>query len=225
MSVNDAPPRSDAPTASSPVARDRDEGEQHPQSSAEGPQDAELSRDQIFHLLQNERRREVLRYLKEADADRVPMRDIAESIAAAEHGTSVEALSSKQRQRVYVPLYQNHLPKLDAEGVLDYEQDRGFVERRPAATQLERHLWPSESAADEDAQDDVDVETDTSTTDSRWPLGAAGLGTFLFAGAAFDAPVLAALPDVAVSVLVLCLLVGVAVWQRYVVDETDGRAE
>ena len=205
MSVKDPSPRSGASTAPDSVTRDE---------GVKRPENGELSSDQIFHLLQNERRREVLRYLRNADSDRVRMRDIAESIAAAEHETSVEALSSKQRQRVYVPLYQNHLPKLDEEGVLDYEQDRGFVERKPAAAQLERHLWPSEPDTTESPSEE-DAETESR---SRWHLGAACVGAVLFGGATLDVPVLSSLPDVAVSAVVLCLLVAVALWQQYWVN-------
>ena len=213
MSVKDAP-RPDASTTPNPVARDHD-------ARAERSEGSELSRDQIFHLLQNERRREVLRYLRNADAERVRMRDVAEAIAAAEHDTSVDGLSSKQRQRVYVPLYQNHLPKLDAEGVLDYQQDRGIVERKPAAAQLERHLWPSAVEPDED-QPDEEAET---TSRPRWYLVAAGVGAALFGGATFDAPVLSSLPDAAVSALVLCLLVAVVLWHHYRIDAADASTD
>jgi hypothetical protein len=201
MSVNDAVSRSEESTPPNTVDVDRAEG-------AERPENPEFSRDQTFHLLQNQRRREVLRYLRNADAERVRMRDIAESIAAAEHETSVDALSSKQRQRVYVPLYQNHLPKLDAEGVLDYDQSRGVVERRPAAAQLERHLWPSAVESD----DEQSVERTDSSSHHHWLLTAVGLAAVLFGGATFDVSVLALVPDVIVSGIILCLLVAVTLW-------------
>ncbi|MFC6764880.1 DUF7344 domain-containing protein [Natrinema soli] len=85
-----------------------------------------LSQDEIFHILQVSRRRETLNYLLEKDGP-VKMRDIAEYIAANEHNTTVEGLTSRQRQRVYIPLYQSHLPKLDTKGIIDYEQSRGIV--------------------------------------------------------------------------------------------------
>lgn len=200
MSVNDTPSPSRS-TSTPEVTPDEEVG---------ATKTPDLSRDQIFHLLQNQRRREVLRYLRDADEERVRMRDIAEAIAAAEHETSVEALSSKQRQRVYVPLYQNHLPKLDADGVLNYDQDRGIVERAPAAEQLERHLWPSETPSD-----DVDDTTDVSGEPTRppWFLGAAALGGTVFGGATFDVSLLAVVPDVAVSAFAVGLLVAVSVWQ------------
>ncbi len=87
----------------------------------------ELERDDLFHLLQSGRRRAVLSYLLAQGEESYVMRDIAEAIAAWENETTVEALSSTQRQRVYIALYQSHLPKLDEYGVIEYEQSRGTV--------------------------------------------------------------------------------------------------
>uniref|UniRef100_UPI003F7B2881 DUF7344 domain-containing protein n=1 Tax=Halomicrococcus sp. SG-WS-1 TaxID=3439057 RepID=UPI003F7B2881 len=88
----------------------------------------ELPKDKIFHILQTQRRRDALRYLK-ANEGPVEMRALAEQVAAWENDTTVAALSSDERQRVYIALYQSHLPKLDEEGVIDYNQSRGIVER------------------------------------------------------------------------------------------------
>jgi hypothetical protein len=99
----------------------------------------ELSKDELFHLLQNQRRRRVLLYLQGTDSE-VNMRDVAEQVAAWENDTTVEALSSDERQRVYIALYQSHLPKLDDADVLSYNQQRGIVERTPLADQLDTYL-------------------------------------------------------------------------------------
>ncbi|WP_394741479.1 DUF7344 domain-containing protein [Natronococcus roseus] len=85
-----------------------------------------LSSDDIFHLLQTNRRRDTIRYLLEEEGP-VKMRDVAEYVAARENDTTVAELSSTERQRVYIPLYQSHLPKLDEEGVVEYNQPRGIV--------------------------------------------------------------------------------------------------
>jgi hypothetical protein len=101
--------------------------------------DPELPKDELFHLLQNQRRRRVMLFLQDADSEET-MRDVAEQVAAWENDTTVEALSSNERQRVYIALYQSHLPKLDDAGVLDYNQQRGIVSRTPLADQLDTHL-------------------------------------------------------------------------------------
>lgn len=90
------------------------------------PSEQCMSKDEVFEMLQNERRRRILRYLLEAD-DVMTIGELAERIAAVENDTSVAALNSTQRKRVYVALYQTHLPKMDSVGVIDYDRDRGRV--------------------------------------------------------------------------------------------------
>lgn len=55
------------------------------------------------------------------------MGDLAEIVSAKEHDVTVAELTSTQRQRVYIPLYQKHLPKLDKKGIIEYNQSRGVV--------------------------------------------------------------------------------------------------
>lgn len=97
-----------------------------PSSDSHSDETPEFSQDEIFHILQTNRRRAVIRYLLDKE-DSVKMRDLAELIAAKEHETTVTALTSTQRQRVYIPLYQEHLPKLDKKEIIEYEQSRGIV--------------------------------------------------------------------------------------------------
>ncbi|SEP90069.1 DUF7344 domain-containing protein [Natrinema salaciae] len=99
----------------------------------------DLSLDDIYHLLQTKRRRDVLRYLRDAEGP-VRLRELAEQIAAWEQGTTVEHLRSSDRQRVYISLYQSHLPKLDNHGIVDYDKDRGRVEPTPLTSQLDSYL-------------------------------------------------------------------------------------
>ncbi|WP_049891745.1 DUF7344 domain-containing protein [Natronococcus amylolyticus] len=108
----------------------------HPLHPAEDGQDADakpvsLDDDDIFHILQTNRRRDAIRYLLEHD-EPVRMRDVAEYVAAIENDTTVAELNSTERQRVYIPLYQSHLPKLDSEGIIEYNKSRGIV--RPTET-------------------------------------------------------------------------------------------
>ncbi|WP_254530877.1 DUF7344 domain-containing protein [Natrinema gelatinilyticum] len=118
---------------------------------------ADLDLDDIYHILQTKRRRDVLNYLRESDG-RVRLRELAEQVAAWEQGTTVDNLSSSERQRVYISLYQSHLPKLDNHGIVNYEKDRGWVEPTPVTSQLDPYL---------------DLSRGTDTTD-RWPLRYAG---------------------------------------------------
>lgn len=110
-----------------------------PNHERDDAQDAtSLPPDDAFHLLQNSRRRAVLRYLlSNPDREQFVMRDVAEAVAAWEHETTVERITSSQRQRVYISLYQSHLPKLDKHGVVDYDQSRGSIRLAPRAEVLE----------------------------------------------------------------------------------------
>lgn len=109
-------------------------------TDADASSDRRLTKDEAFHLLQNTRRRAVLRYLLDHDDDAFVMRDVAEAIAAWEHDTTIEHLHSDERQRVYIALYQSHLPKLSDAGVIDYDQDRGMISPTPTIELLEPYL-------------------------------------------------------------------------------------
>jgi anion-transporting ArsA/GET3 family ATPase len=91
-----------------------------------------IEKDDAFHILQTTRRRAAIRYMLERDdEEEFRMRDMVEEIAAWEHDTTVARLSSEQRQRVYIALYQNHLPKLDDHDVIEYNRARGLVRPLP----------------------------------------------------------------------------------------------
>ncbi|MDQ2052488.1 hypothetical protein RBH26_18655 [Natronolimnohabitans sp. A-GB9] len=109
------------------------------QSTGRSEADDDLEPDEIFHILQTSRRRRVLEHLEGGD-EPVTVRTLAERIAARENDTTVENLTSDQRQRVYISLYQTHLPKLDTAGVVDYDKNRGTVESTPLAAQFDPFL-------------------------------------------------------------------------------------
>ncbi len=83
----------------------------------------------------------MLRYLREAE-EPVRLRELAEQVAAWEQGTTVDELTSDERQRVYISLYQSHLPKLDNHGIVDYDKDRGRVEPTSRTSLLDSYLEP-----------------------------------------------------------------------------------
>lgn len=89
-------------------------------------EDTELSLDVIFEVLRNKRRRQALAYLKENEGE-ATLSELAEHIAALENDKTVQALNSSERKRVYVGLYQCHLPKMDDASVIDFNRDRGTV--------------------------------------------------------------------------------------------------
>lgn len=99
-----------------------------------------LESDVLFHLLQSERRRRALRYLVAADEEPIDMRDLTEAVAAAEYDTTVQALDSENRQRVYITLYQSHLPQLEAAGVIEYDKNRGTIRVTPLIDAFDEYV-------------------------------------------------------------------------------------
>ncbi|NKE37607.1 ArsR family transcriptional regulator [Natronococcus sp. JC468] len=152
-------------------------------SVTDADDDGRLSKDVIFELLKNRRRREVLTYLLEAD-ETVTLGELAEQIAAWENDTDVNALSSDQRKRVYVALYQTHLPKMDDAGIVEYDQDRGLITLADNADLLMMYL-----------------DTDTHQQDrwDRWYAALSVLGIVVVAAATVGVPPLAAVPTLALS--------------------------
>ncbi len=82
--------------------------------------------DALYTALSNKRRRYTLHYLKQVD-DAVSVRELSEQVAAWENDTAIEELTSQERKRVYIALYQSHLSTMDEEGLIDYDEDAGTV--------------------------------------------------------------------------------------------------
>jgi len=136
------------------------------------PETSQLPLDVIFEILKNRRRRRVLHHLKEQEDGSIDLGSLAEHVAALENDKSVAALTSGERKRVYVGLYQCHLPKMNDAGVVDFDRNRGTIEVGENADQLDEYL-------------DVDGEDET-----PWPryylgITLVGAGLFLIGQAGF----------------------------------------
>jgi hypothetical protein len=84
-----------------------------------------LSREQIFHLLSNRRRREVLLYLfGERSA---PLDELVDQIAARELDRETDVADSDHRAAVYTSLYQTHIPELADAGIVVYDPEQRRV--------------------------------------------------------------------------------------------------
>lgn len=128
MATNDSPPSNGLLTDDPELAEAL--GAPEPDTRIEP-----LDDDIVFDLLRVERRRSVLEYLRN-NGGRTTLNDVTERIAADENGVEIAQLTSTQRKRVYIALYQCHLSKLDDAGVVDYNQPRGIIELEPRAAQL-----------------------------------------------------------------------------------------
>lgn len=108
----------------------------------------QLEIGEVFELLKNQRRRQVISFLKEQEDGVTTLDVLAEHIAAKENDVDVSQLSSSQRKRVYIGLYQCHLPKLDDFGVVEYQKNRGIIELQDTA-QLDQYLVDEEDDQEE----------------------------------------------------------------------------
>ncbi len=117
---------------------DQDSGETDGESVAENTE--KLSKSHIFELLSAERRQEVLRYL-DTNEGKADLGEVAEHIASLECGCDVAQLSSQQRKRVYVGLYQCHLPKMADADVIEYDPDRGNLALNERSVRLLKYLY------------------------------------------------------------------------------------
>ena len=96
-----------------------------------------LSTETVCELISNARRRAVVRRVAAlADTESVEMGDLAREIAGEEHDISPATVSAEQRKTVYVSLLQNHLPKLDAAGVVDWNDRSGDVAHGQSVDEL-----------------------------------------------------------------------------------------
>lgn len=98
-----------------------------------------LTQESAFDVLSCERRRYVLHHLFR-DERTLEVRELSEQVAAWENDVPVADVSYQQRMRAYTSLRQLHLPKLDEEGLVAYDEDRGTVALTDDAAELEIYL-------------------------------------------------------------------------------------
>jgi hypothetical protein len=132
---------SESGTVDSEETEQEQPGSEKPESTGieEANEVESLSLDTIFEILKNQRRRYVLQYLRDADGT-VQLNELADQVAAWENDKPVNLVSSNERKRVYVGLYQCHLTKMNDSNVIDFDQYRGSVEVRPEIDQLYEYL-------------------------------------------------------------------------------------
>lgn len=189
--------RAVAEEGSATLPEHADSSERQPdEATAEPAQSATpaLTLDILLEVAQNERRRRILEYLATHDGS-AEIGDVAEHLAVLEYDCPDSGPTSTQRKRMYVGLYQGHLPKMDEMGVVEFDKDRGLIEAGPHARKITRFV---ERATGEEP---------------RWPLFY--LVQAAFAGVLFALSVLwpASSPVATAAIgVVIVLLVLTAAW-------------
>jgi len=185
-----------------------------PQDNAVGPSGGEdepdpgPDRDEMFHVLRNQRRRFAIHHLKR-DGGPVDVGDLATQVAAWENRVPVEEVTSTQRRRVYNALKQTHIPELDDTGVV--EEERGEVVLTDQAAQLDMYL-------------ELVPEKDIRWSEYYIGLGAVGLGVLTVAW--LDVGPFGLLPDIATGLfLAVSLLVSAVAHHAYYANSQIGDGE
>lgn len=113
-------------------------------SPAASPSPARLPPDLVFEILSNSRRRLLLERLGE-NAGESTLSDLAGHVAAVENETPEAELTSKERKRVYISLYQNHIPRMVDVDVVATDDDGSVTLDSNAADVLEFLELPESS--------------------------------------------------------------------------------
>ena len=98
-------------------------------------EDIPLRTGKVLDAIGHDRRRAVIVELATRDTP-VTLSTLSESLAADECDVHPDKLSATARKRLYVSLYQTHLPTLDDLGAISYDERDGRVGTSNATTPL-----------------------------------------------------------------------------------------
>lgn len=158
-----------------------------------------MTADDAFEVLSNQRRRYAIHYLKMQD-QQVELGDLSEHIASWENETSVSEVNSAERKRVYTSLQSHHLPKMNEQGIVNYDRRAGVVELTDSAADLEVYL---------------DVVHGRDIPWSQYYLGLGAVNAGLVAAVFADAWPMVMLPDVAWAAFMITTIVASALVHIY----------
>ncbi|GAB3035938.1 DUF7344 domain-containing protein [Natronobiforma cellulositropha] len=98
-----------------------------------------LTQAELFDVFSNARRRRTVRFLKRqhGSCDLAPL---VEQVAAWENDVPREAVTRAQRRRVYISLYQTHLPMLEEHGIVAWDADGHYIELLPSEGTFDPYL-------------------------------------------------------------------------------------
>lgn len=142
-----------------------EESTQDSSDSGSESSDETVSEGVVFDILRNERRRRVLKYLEEQDGH-TTLGEMAEHLAAIENDKPRSQITSQERKRLYVGLYQCHLPRMDKAGSIDFDGDRGTIDTTEHTQSFLEYL----------PNDGSEEEPDTRWTRYYFTISAVGAG-------------------------------------------------
>ena len=161
--------------------------------------ETEITQDEIFDLLSNPRRRYVINYLLRENRP-VSIQELSKELATWEFDVDEDQLTDQQEKRIYVALYQTHIPKLEDVGVIDYDDDASLVELTDQARQLQPYV------------------EETPEQQRRWPwyyLLITAVGLLLYAGVQFGIPPVDTLSSFQVGLATVLAFAALALYHYY----------
>ncbi|WP_396613443.1 transcriptional regulator (plasmid) [Haloferax sp. S1W] len=164
----------------------------------------ELSKDELFRILSNSRRRQII-YFLHRKGDALSLKELAAMVAARENGTAVDEVTDEERQRVYISLYQTHLPKLESAELIHYDDEARTVELVSDVAQR-GFFW---------------MQSDSTRPWSIYYAAVGILGWVLILGLWLGIPGFVLLSWSAIAVLVSTALLGLVLVQYLVEGRTD----
>lgn len=105
-----------------------------------------LRESEVFHILGNDRRREIVAVLA-ARENRIDVSDVATEIASRETETD-DSVPNNVYKSVYVSLQQTHLPQLEADGVIDYDTEEKTIAPGPQFDEIEGYIETADRTGD-----------------------------------------------------------------------------
>lgn len=123
--------------------------------TTEPPDQNDLDDATVFDILGNERRRACLHCLAECETA-LPVSELGKQVARAV--ADAETDSDALYDSVYVSLCQTHLPRLNAAGLVEYEQDRKRVGQGPRFDAI-RDQFEAARTTEQQSVDTFRVET------------------------------------------------------------------
>lgn len=138
----------------------------------------------------------MINYLLKEDRP-VSIQELSRELATWEFDVDQDELTDQQEKRIYVALYQTHIPKLEDVGVIEYDSDASLVELTDEATQLQPYV------------EEVPEE------ERPWPwyyLTVAVIGIVLYAAVQFSIPPLDALSTFQVGLATVTAFAALAIY-------------
>lgn len=156
-----------------------------------------MDESEVFHILGNDRRREIICTLAEVKGG-LSVSDLARQIAEKEE--DVES-SKNLYKSVYVSLQQTHLPKLAKKDIVVYDKDTQRVEPGQTFSQIQPYLRETNGQA--------------MTLRLVVPLLLSALGLFVALGLTMRIPIIESIGTTVVGAIFLLLIVVLVASQAY----------